>query len=66
MLNRNQISVNEDFFSKVARMGSIYIWPDKGLSFEIRDGKFVCDTKEKKLAFINNVSFQWMRNNLIY
>jgi len=41
------------------------MWKDKGLVYEIRDSKYVCDSAEKKTALKYNTTTKFYNNNTI-
>tara|TARA_R110000823_G_scaffold310939_1_gene436119 strand:- start:1773 stop:1979 length:207 start_codon:yes stop_codon:yes gene_type:complete len=64
-LDTKQKLANNDYFSSILDKTKMFVWKDKGLVYEIRDGKYVCDSAEKKTALRDNTTTKFYNNNTI-
>ena len=65
-MNTKQKLANNVYFSSIIdKKVKFYMWKNKGLVYEIRDSKYVCDTTEKKNALRDITTTNFYNNNTI-
>ena len=65
-MNTKQKLANNVYFSSILdQKVKFYMWKDKGLVYEIRNSKYVCDSAEKKTALKDNTTTKFYNNNTI-